>query len=511
MKNKKILFSILLLAACFLSTNLAFAREFEISWPEIPGTEFVVGGKCPDEGCPPRESLSDFVSYVFTFSLTIIGFVAFFNLVYAGILYMTAGIDPSKKSQAMDKIKNSVLGIMLLFGSYLILNAINPELVALGEAPQKGGGISSLNSIILYQGTNCNIGDVIAATPALDKLPCNTNKDCIPVSEGGNCNGDCTIGWSCDLNLNDPIMAEEDRKAGLCINEQGREEISDETATSSFDVGSVKINGEIIIRLCQGEDFANCAIIELMDKSTDGIEQCTIKNTNNISALTPSAAARPYISGVGDDFSGGNLKSAKIEGNFHRTKTILFSGTNYGGDSQSHTHGCQSTEIGDVGDRNAWSIYIKKDPPIPPPEPTNLVAILCQEPRGDCEIESEPNPDLSAGSSFGPPPTFNNTIAGETKFICTFDRLDTCSGVLLETGVGGGGRTDFFSVNSIHILNDAGIGVNTATAAIKIGSDCETNYWTDSYKGCTGGEDCCGPSPALPAAPAPGANCIEVY
>jgi len=483
MKNKKILFSILLLLACLFSANLAFAgefREFEVSWPEIPGTEFVAGDKCPDEGCPPQGSLSDFVSYIFTFSLTIIGFVAFFNLIYAGIIYMTAGIDPSKKSQAMDKIKNSVLGIILLFGSYLVLNAINPELVALGETQPQGRGISSLNSIILYQDPNCNLKDD-PENPIAAPRPCNIKKDCQPPSEGGDCVG-CSNTWECDLNLNDfTTILDEDRKAGLCIDgEKKREEISDETATSNLDVGSVKINGEIIVRLCQKENLDDCAIIELMNKSIDKTKQCTIQDVSDVSDLTPPAtAARAYISGVGADFSNGNLKSAKIEGNFHRTKTILFSKKNYGGESQSHNQGRQSTENGDVGNANASSIYIKKDPS------TNWVAILCREERGDCEIENQPNPDLGAVSAaavpgpFGPPPTFNG-IDDQTKFIYTLDTLDDCSGALIEDS-DVNGVTDFIPYGGgEQTLANSLVGENTVDNVIDIGINCGFRYW-DNY------------------------------
>lgn len=57
------------------------------------------------------------------------GIVAFVQIIYAGWIYLTAAGNTTKTGDAMKKISNAILGIVLLFSSYIILNTINPDLV----------------------------------------------------------------------------------------------------------------------------------------------------------------------------------------------------------------------------------------------------------------------------------------------------------------------------------------------------------------------------------------------
>lgn len=69
--------------------------------------------------------------------------------IVGGTQYVAAGISPSAKSDAKDRIFNAFIGLALILVSYLILNTINPDLVNLkfelppiGQAPSTapGGG-----------------------------------------------------------------------------------------------------------------------------------------------------------------------------------------------------------------------------------------------------------------------------------------------------------------------------------------------------------------------------------
>lgn len=79
--------------------------------------------------CQGGEAIGECISQIYTVSLSLVGIVAFVQIVYGGFMLLTAAGNTSKTGQAMDKIKNAVLGIVLLFSSYLILNTINPDLV----------------------------------------------------------------------------------------------------------------------------------------------------------------------------------------------------------------------------------------------------------------------------------------------------------------------------------------------------------------------------------------------
>ena len=79
--------------------------------------------------CQNNEAIGECISQIYTVSLSLVGIVAFVQIVWGGFMLLTAAGNTSKTGQAMDKIKNAILGIILLFSSYLILNTINPDLV----------------------------------------------------------------------------------------------------------------------------------------------------------------------------------------------------------------------------------------------------------------------------------------------------------------------------------------------------------------------------------------------
>ncbi|OGC78824.1 hypothetical protein A2852_01610 [Candidatus Adlerbacteria bacterium RIFCSPHIGHO2_01_FULL_54_23] len=70
-----------------------------------------------------------FLGGFFTLLLTIGGIVAVGTLVIAGIIYMTSEVI-GKKEEARKRIQNAVWGLLILISSYLILNTINPDLLA---------------------------------------------------------------------------------------------------------------------------------------------------------------------------------------------------------------------------------------------------------------------------------------------------------------------------------------------------------------------------------------------
>lgn len=59
------------------------------------------------------------------------GALAIFMAILAGTKYVAAGISPDAKSNAKSDMTNAFIGLALILSSYLILNSINPNLVAL--------------------------------------------------------------------------------------------------------------------------------------------------------------------------------------------------------------------------------------------------------------------------------------------------------------------------------------------------------------------------------------------
>jgi hypothetical protein len=91
------------------------------------------------------------INQFYNFFLIISGLLAFGTIVYGGVQRILGAGNPSKISDANEWIKNALIGLLLLFGAYIILNIINPRLVQL-KLPELeevksdvggGGGVSS--------------------------------------------------------------------------------------------------------------------------------------------------------------------------------------------------------------------------------------------------------------------------------------------------------------------------------------------------------------------------------
>src|SRR6056297_665610 len=121
---KKIKFP-LIFATIFLLVNSAFAQasdwSLQVDWPASPvpkpnGTRTVLTA---------NSGIADLVQYFYEWGIAI-GIIIFFGiLIYAGFLYITSTGDPNKLSTARQKIVSGFAGVLLLLGSYLILNTIN--------------------------------------------------------------------------------------------------------------------------------------------------------------------------------------------------------------------------------------------------------------------------------------------------------------------------------------------------------------------------------------------------
>lgn len=130
--SKKLIFiSISILAIA----GLVFAAEGEsglnLSWPDSPaGTSLSL-----DSG------FEQFTKYIYEWGISIGVILALFALIRAGVEYMSSTGNPGKISEAKEKIKSAFLGILLLLGSYTILNTINPDLTNI-TLPSEGFDIN---------------------------------------------------------------------------------------------------------------------------------------------------------------------------------------------------------------------------------------------------------------------------------------------------------------------------------------------------------------------------------
>jgi len=150
--------------------NLAHAVEVDVSF----------GGPSGGGG----ENIADYVSRVYLFAVGIAGILAVGVIVFGAIYYAVSGGSPDKQRDARSYITNALWGLALLFGSYLILNTINPRITDLSA---------------LQQTRACGSGEDPKASGCLPKAPitkpiCGTSRstDCIPACGAGE--RACTIG-----------------------------------------------------------------------------------------------------------------------------------------------------------------------------------------------------------------------------------------------------------------------------------------------------------------------------
>ena len=134
---KKIFISIVI-GLTFFAANVVFA---EVNTPATYGN----GNSTPCTNCnlnyTPLEPLpggfsgaqtGDLAPYLrsgFQLAILLGGLTAVIILIFGGIGYMVSEVSPSGKAKAKKRIIGAIWGLLILLGSYLLLNTINPQLV----------------------------------------------------------------------------------------------------------------------------------------------------------------------------------------------------------------------------------------------------------------------------------------------------------------------------------------------------------------------------------------------
>ncbi|MDP3901647.1 MAG: pilin [bacterium] len=101
----------------------------------IPSVTVFAQGESPSpvsiSGLCPTDDISACIQSIYNFSVYIGGFLAMAAIVWGAIEWTTSAGNPSKLSEAKDRITSAVYGMILLLAAYLILNTINPQLTEL--------------------------------------------------------------------------------------------------------------------------------------------------------------------------------------------------------------------------------------------------------------------------------------------------------------------------------------------------------------------------------------------
>ncbi len=105
-------------AACAGSTGRCYVK-----WPAV-NLSVSIGG------ATQAVDLGDYVARIYNYGVAIAALLAGFMFIVGGFQYLTAG-GSDRAAAAKQRIKNATVGLILVLGAVLILNTINPDLLAL--------------------------------------------------------------------------------------------------------------------------------------------------------------------------------------------------------------------------------------------------------------------------------------------------------------------------------------------------------------------------------------------
>lgn len=99
---------------------------------------------------PATYTLTNYLTGAIKLLVAVAGALAIIVLIIGGTQYVAAGINPSAKGDAKERIWNALIGLALVLTSYLILNSIDPRLVQfnltlprVGAVPTTPGAITA--------------------------------------------------------------------------------------------------------------------------------------------------------------------------------------------------------------------------------------------------------------------------------------------------------------------------------------------------------------------------------
>lgn len=121
-------FFLFLIFFSIFRANFAFALE--IKYPKIPGVstpqQFL---KEIEEGIIKKEkALSLYIKYLFYLFLMIGGLLTLGSTIFGGVKYLISGGNVPAMKDARETISSGILGLVILFSSFLIITLINPQL-----------------------------------------------------------------------------------------------------------------------------------------------------------------------------------------------------------------------------------------------------------------------------------------------------------------------------------------------------------------------------------------------
>lgn len=132
-KKRELFISLLIVALLF--GMFSFSLALEIDYPSI-------GGKTLDE----TSGLTDFVAYFLNLALVLGTVISVVIVTYSGVNLVNSAGDPVKINEEKGRITKAILGMVVLFGFFILINYINPNILNIKNIEVKNPSSDASNA-----------------------------------------------------------------------------------------------------------------------------------------------------------------------------------------------------------------------------------------------------------------------------------------------------------------------------------------------------------------------------
>ena len=157
-------------------------------------------------------TIGNYVKAIYKYAIGIVGILATVVMMWGGVIWITAGGNTERISNAKSWISASLTGLVLALASYTILYTINPNLVKfepinpdeVGESqsccdPSKGSVSSESTEVGGVIKFSCPTGSI----PCTNNQTCETNGSSYACRDIPNTGSDCTSDSQCNCSYGD--------------------------------------------------------------------------------------------------------------------------------------------------------------------------------------------------------------------------------------------------------------------------------------------------------------------
>lgn len=115
-------FFILMNAMPLYAAGLNFKPQIGIGGDFTKGANVAVSSS--------TQTIGEYIKQIYKYAIGVVGIVAVVVMMIGGVLWMTAGGNPSQVGSAQQYITGALTGLVLVMFSYVILKTVNPDLVS---------------------------------------------------------------------------------------------------------------------------------------------------------------------------------------------------------------------------------------------------------------------------------------------------------------------------------------------------------------------------------------------